>query len=313
MKRWLFAVGALCVAAFTLSGGVAHAGLEGQPKPTDDTIIRLRNAVNQFLINGGDVGKARPDLILLVERDVTADVTELLAPALRDPLAYQGLAQTFSDAQNSETDPAKKNYISYNLARLHLFRSQVYTTSAQRRPFLEAAAHVAAQLPETLKDPAAWELKGDIAMEQGQMSAAVAAYGRISGPNSTALAQYKIGVAYQKQSRYREAETAFLAASRADAASPDGGGQLYHYIWQGLGVLYLAQHRDNDSLAALSRSARVKETRAGTFHPKIELARALLAHGYGRQVAAYADDGLKVWKDDPELTQLRNQAKGGQR
>src|SRR5690242_21088545 len=127
----------------------------GQPRPTDDTAARLRSAVRQFLIPGGDVGKARPDLILLVERDLAADVTDLLTPALYDDGAYNGVANTYADALTTvDATDAKRPFLLYNLARLDLLRANAVTTAAARKQYLDAAARVAGKFPERVTDPA---------------------------------------------------------------------------------------------------------------------------------------------------------------
>jgi tetratricopeptide (TPR) repeat protein len=305
MKRIVAALGAV---VFLAAG--ARAGLSGQPLPSADTVVRLRAAVRQFVIPGGDLGKARPDLILLVERDPTADLTDFLAPALLDTVAYQGVADAFAEALENETDETKKNYLRYNLARLHLIRARFYNTSTQKRPILEVAARLAGQIPNALRDNAAAELKGDIELERGDTTAAMTAYGRITGPGGTALSQYKMGQAYQKTSRYREAETAYAAALKADAQSASGQGQLHHYVWQALGSTYLAQRRDADALNALSRSVKVKTSEGGNVRFLSDLARALLARGYKKEVAAYAQSALKLAPDDPEMSGLAAEAGG---
>jgi predicted Zn-dependent protease len=307
MKRLLVAVSALL-----LIGRVAFAGLDGQPKPSDETIARLRTTVRQFQISDGDRGKARPDLILLVERDPTADVTDLLSPALVDPIAYNGLVSTFDDAlQTAEAGTPKSNFLLYNLARLHLLYARAQPEERQRRPYLDAAARVATKLPENLRDPVAWELRGDIEVERGDMNAAAAIYSKLAsmggGPG---LAGYKTGLAYQKARRWTQAETAFQGALRAEAAAGKTGSLLYHYLWQAMGSLYLETRRDKDAVAALGQSARLKAPEIAGHRLQTGLARLLLARGYRKEVAAYADAGLKLTPNDPELEQLRSQTGG---
>lgn len=308
MRRLLLAVSALL-----LISQAAFAGLDGQPKPSDDTIARLRTTVRQFQISDGDRGKARPDLILLVERDPTADLTDLLTPALVDPIAYSGLAATFGDAlQGVEEGTPKSNFLLYNLARLHLLYARTLLEEGrQRRPYLDAAAQVAAKLPENLRDPVAWELRGDIEVERGDLNAAATIYSKLAtmggGPG---LAGYKTGIAYQKARRWSQAETAFQGALRAEAAAGKTGGLLYHYIWQALGGLYVEMRRDKDAVAALSQSARLKAPEMTGHRLQTGLARALLARGYRREVVAYAEAGLKITPNDPDLEQLKRQAGG---
>lgn len=297
MRHIFAALGAVLVLA-----SAANAGLDGQPQPSADTIVRLRGAVRQFVIEGGDLGKARPDLILLIERDPSADITDYLAPALRDDIAYRGISDSLAEALENESDETKKNYLRYNLARLHLLRSRFYNISTQKRPFLDVAARVIAQIPTSVRDNAVAELKGDIELERGDTNAAMAAYSRISGPGGVALSQYKMGMAYQKISRYREAETSYNTALKADAQSSKGQGQLYHYIWQALGSLYLLQRRDTDAVNALSRSVKVRANETVQF--RVELARALMDRGFRKPVAEYAQAALKLTPDDPELVRL---------
>ncbi|GAB4465350.1 MAG: hypothetical protein OHK0029_35960 [Armatimonadaceae bacterium] len=306
IQRFLGTVLALCCLS-----SLAMAGLKEQPKPSQDTVIRIRNAVRQFEIEGGDLGKARPDLILLVERDPTADMVDWLIPALSDNIAYNGLAATFSDALAATESDTKKNFLRYNLARLHLWRARLYSTTRQKEPYLDVAENVVRQFPENLRDPAVWELKGDIALERNNLNEATAAYNRIgSAGGSAAYAQYKMAGAYQKSRRWREAEEAYARAARTETAG-GGGGQLYHNIWQGIASLYLEQRQYDKAAEALVRSAKIAPTERDKVSLQTAIARQLLERGNKRGVLEYVRAALKVSPDDPALERLERQASGG--
>jgi tetratricopeptide (TPR) repeat protein len=307
LGRWI-----ALIVAFWVTIADAHAGMVGQPRPTDDTIARLRSAVRQFLIDGGDIGKARPDLILLVERDLTADVTDLLSPALYDDGAYNGVASTYADALTTmDATDAKRPFLLYNLARLHLFRANVVTTAAARKQYLDAAARVAGKFPERVTDPAVWELRGDVEAARGNTDAAVVAYRKMGATGGTpVVGLYKVAMAYQTAHRYAEAQAAYEAAARADRLSPTGGRQLLHLIYQGIASIALQQERLPAALRALDQSANVSQDPAAPFRLRLDIARQLLRRGYGTSVAAYAAAAVKLAPDDEDAKALLAEARG---
>jgi tetratricopeptide (TPR) repeat protein len=289
--------------------------MDGQPKPSEDTVKRLRGAIQQFLIEGGDVGKARPDLILLVERDVTADVTDLLAPALRDDLAYSGVAQAYADAlKEKEGEEKARNFILYNLSKVHLYRSRYLPTGPLKRPVLEAASRTAKMFPESLRDWTVWELKGDIETERDDAAAAMESYRRIT-PNGgpRALAQFKTAVAFQRGRNYPDARASYEAALRSDAASDNGGGMLFHQIAIGLASLYQQQGNDPMALQMLARAGTAKQNTASPYRYDLTVARSLLQRGYGREIQSYAEAALKHYPEDPDAALLLEQAKAAPR
>jgi tetratricopeptide (TPR) repeat protein len=290
----------------------ARAGLVGQPRPTDDTTARLRGAVRQFLIEGGDLGKARPDLILLIERDLTADVTDLLAPALYDEGAYTAVATTYADGLTAlDAGDPKRPFLLYNLARVHVLRANSVSSATERKGYLDAAARVAEKFPPRPGDPAIWELRGDVESARGNTDAAVAAYRKmaVSGGALPALGLYKVGMAYQIGRRFSDAQVAYDAAARADRLSLSGGRELLHLIYQGMASLALLQERFPAALRALDQSTRVSQDSSAPFHLRLDVARQLLRQGYGAEVAAYCDAAVKLAPDDDEAKALLADAK----
>jgi tetratricopeptide (TPR) repeat protein len=306
MKRLLLTLTAI----FCISTSV-WAGMDGQPQPSTDTLARLRNAVRQFFVEGGDLGKARPDLILLVERDPTADIVDWLSPVLKDEIAYTGLATTFGEAMDAaEPGSPKQHYLRYNLARLHLHRSFLYTVSGHRKPYLDAAEKLAEQFPSSVRDAAVWELKGDIAFEKGSVEGAIAAYSRMSSAGAgPAWTQYKMATAYQKARRWSDAKAQYERASRTELATGTPG-QLYHQIQQGLASLHLEQRELPQAASALLRSLKIAESEKSKVRLRSDVARLLLARGQRPAVIEYAEAALKITPDDPALKGLLEQAGG---
>jgi predicted Zn-dependent protease len=293
----------------------AWAGMDGQPKPSEDTVKRLRSAVNQFLIEGGDVGKARPDLILLVERDVTADLADLVAPALRDDLAYSGVAQAYADAlKEKEGDEKARNFILYNLGKIHLYRSRYLPSGPLKRPVLDAAERTVKMFPENIRDWTVWELRGDIETEQEDTASAQAAYQRmLPGGGPRALSQYKMAVALQRGRNFTDARASYEAALRSDAASENGGGFLFHQITIGLAALYQQQGNDPQALQMLARAATAKQDKDKPYRFDLTVARRLLQRGYGKEVQAYAEAAVKNDPEDTNAQDLVEQAKAAPR
>lgn len=284
------------------------AGLTGQPQPSADLSGRLQSATRQFLLAGGDTGKARPDILLLVEQNPTADVTDLYAPALRDTPLYNGLVDLLSEqATAKKASQTEYTFIVYNLARTHLLRARLYDTSGSRRAFLDAASKTAALFGQDLRDPGAWELKGDIEAERGDIEAASAAYNRVAtSGGGRARAQYLIAGALQRVNRPGPAQRAFDDAIRA--AQSEGEREMLHLAYQGLAGLLLRQGNAPAALDALARSARATPTDGKPFRYRLEVAQQLLGRGYGREVAAYADAALRVSPDDEGAKALKEAA-----
>jgi tetratricopeptide (TPR) repeat protein len=286
------------------------AGVDGQPQPDAALKTRLSNAARWFLTPQKNVGRERADFLLLLEKAPSADITDVIAPALGDDAAYQGTVATFEDALDAAKDENTKLFLRYNIARTHLLRARLSPVSVGKNSYAEAATQALEPFDTNNRDTALWELKGDIEAERGNTSGAIAAYQKI-GPagGSAALATYKIAQVWQRARRYPEAQAAYELALQRDAASTNGNGELYHRIYQGLASLYIDRGDFSSAVNALNRSAKIKPD-AGSFPFLLDAARALLKHGYNTPVVGYLEAAVKQSPDDVEAAMLLRQARG---
>lgn len=297
------ALGAVCVCA-----APSWAGLTNQPQPSAEMTGRLQGAVRQFFIQGGDLSKARPDVLLLVEQNPTADYTETIGPALRDATLYNGLTDLLAEQiKGRKSDQADYLFLVYNLSRVHLLHARYQQTSGVRRTYLDAASKTAMLFPATLRDPGAWELKGDIEAERGDIEAASAAYNRVaSSGGGRARAQYLLAGALQRGNRFVPAERTYGDAIQA--AKSEDERELQHLAYQGLAGLYLRQGNNSAALDALARSARITPAEGRSFRYRLNVAQQLLEKGYSREVGAFTDAALRVSPDDADAKALKEQA-----
>ena len=302
------AVCALSAAVLPFAALPAVAGLDGQPQPTPVLKVQLSNAAQWITRSTGKVGQARADFLLLLDKSPTADITEVIAPALSDTGAYQSIVATFSDALDAAADSQTKQFLRYNIARTHLLRARLTPVSAGKNPYAEAAARTVAEMDAKSRDPAYWELKGDVEAEQGDLVTSAADYQKMTTlGGSAAVASYKYAMALQKARRYPEAEAAYQRAVQRDAASTTGGGETYHLIYQGLAGFYSERGDFPSALNALTRSTRIK-SETPPFALRLDTARALLKRGYKKEVAAYAEAALKRTPSDTGAAALLKEA-----
>ena len=318
MNHRAFLVAALSALAVLAAPAAAHAGLTGQPKPAAPVVARIQKAVNDIL-GSGDLGRARPDLLLAVEDNAWADLTDLLAVVVRDDTVYDGLAATLEEAVTTEKkDAARQRFVRYNLARLHLLRARQSLRGAggprEALARAESAARKLADESARTRDAGALELLGDILVEQSRLDDARAAYERIGAsdrPAPAAYAQYKIGQMYQRALQPGLAEAAYRKAITTANAAGDAPPELVHALYQNLAAVYVKRANYAAATDALLRSARISAPdAAATFRPRTDVAQTLLDLGYAREVQSYAALALRLSPDDGTLRKLQRDAAG---
>lgn len=308
--RFRFAgVAAAFVFAAALSvAGPARAGMNGQPKLSAGDAAQARKLSAEIVRRGGDAGRARPALMTLVETNATADLTADVASALRDENTYTGLLATFEDAFQAQTKAADRTFVRYNILRTHLFRARILPNPS-RGPVLAAAARNAEAVDKAERDPALWEVVGDIYAEKGDVASALAAYKRMqTGGAPASVMHYKTGYANHRAGRLAPARQSYEAGVKADLGSSTGGGQTLHLLFQGLASLALQEGKPREAVDALLRSGDVKQDPANPFRLQLALAYLLLERGYAKEVKAYADNAVKLFPDDVDAKALRDAA-----
>lgn len=292
----------------------SQAGLTGQPRPTAATVAKINAAVKD-ITGTGDLGAARPALLLAIEADAASDMTDLLGPILRDSVTYNGVAATLEDAARTKTG-SEADFVKYNVAKLYLLRARAAGTGPGKATVLGQAAKIATGLTtglNTTRDPAAWDLLGDIRAEEGNVDAAAAAYSRITGTTGEGVAawsQLKQGMLYQRGNRYAQAEEAYqkgvrgLAAGGGSSASPE----IAYRLWQGLAGVYVDQGRDGEAADALVRSAKAIKSEPN-FRWRTDVAEKLLRRGRAKDVLDYADAALRLTPSDDAIKALRDRAR----
>lgn len=177
------------------SGGAFADGMRDQLTLDSTTSKAIVAYTREILRTGGDPSRARPALLLVVERNAAADLSDNLAGALRDRDSYTAIAATLEDVLQSAPEKDRP-FIRFNLARVHLVRAGYTTVTATRNAYLDRASRVAGDLQGDLRDPAADGLRGDIASARGQVDEAVAAYKRmVASGGGKADSLYRTGIA----------------------------------------------------------------------------------------------------------------------
>ncbi|MGC4046120.1 MAG: tetratricopeptide repeat protein [Armatimonas sp.] len=295
----------LLAAALLLVPLAAHAGLTGQPKPDAATERDIRQAVEG--VTGGDVAAARGDLLLALEKAPASDLTDLLEPALLDTQSYTGSATVVQEAL-AKAPQGDRNFLLYNLARIHLLRARKIQATYRTAP-LNAASKVAAQFEPKFSDSALWELAGDIEAERGEPEKAVPYYERMAqNGGSRALAKYRIGSAYARRFLYDKAEKAYLEGVKADAGT---GKKLRHWLYQGLASTYLQMGRDKDAGEALVQSGRVTQDDEQPYRLRTDIARQFINRGQYKPAGDYLRMVIKFQPDDGTAKTLLNAASAG--
>jgi predicted Zn-dependent protease len=295
----------LALALSLLLSSLAQAGLSGQPRPDAAVERALRRAVDGVTM--GDVAAARADLLLALEKAPAADVTELIEPALADAQAYTGSATVLQESL-PRASAVEKNYLLYNLARLHLLRARRLAPSNRIQP-LTQASRVAAFFDPKLADPVLWELAGDIEAERGEPEKAAPYYEKMAqGGGSKALAKYRIGSAYARRFLSDKAEKAFIEGIKADAGN---GKRLRHWLYQGLASLYLQMGREKEAGEALVASGRVTQDDEQPYRLRTDIARAFLQRGVYRPAADYLRLVVRFQPDDASAKAMLTAASSG--
>ncbi len=308
--KTLRSFGLAALLALSLTSLCAADGLDNHPTPPEGVVNRMRLAAQQFLINGGDLAQARPDLFLLVDDNPATDFTAFIAPVLRDTTTYNGIADTLEE-DYGKADAKTKPFVLYNLAHVHELRAKTLPKGAARAAYLDAARKTIARFDKTFQDPGLWELKGDIESDAGNTDAAVAAYKKIAytGTGTPPLSLFKTAQAYQDAGQTNTAEAAYKSAARADAVMGTSGGKsTKHAIYQGLLSLYLQKGDYAQAAVALAESVRVKQE-TPPFYLRGDLAYELLRRGGNAQsVLDYANAVLALTPSDEAMTALRDLA-----
>lgn len=277
-----------------------------QPSPTN---LVLRDAVRfsqDIIAPGGDKGRSRPQLLVLIESNASTDLVERFAPALRDANTYTAVLATYEDALASETDSQVRSFIRYNTLRTIIGRA-IYLPTTSRRAVLTRATDLAEMLAkENRADAGVWEATGDLYALKDDITNAVAAYRRMGASGSAPMASYKTAQAYQRVRNWDKARAAYEAGIRADTTRGAGGSgkESRHLLYQGLASLYLAEGREKDAAEALLLSARVKTDTATPYPLRLDIAESLLKRGFAKQVREYAAAVLKITPDDEGAKRL---------
>lgn len=308
---------AFFAAAFLfLVAPAARAGLTGQPRPSAPVVAKIQKAVNDIL-GVGDLGRARPDLLLAVEDNAQADLTDLLAVVVRDDTVYDGLAATLEEAVTvAKTDAAGQRFVRYNLARLHLLRARQSLRGAggpkNALARAESEARKLAGNPATARDAVALELLGDVLVEQNRPDDARPVYERISLSDRlapAAYAQFKIGQMYQRALQPGLAEAAYRKGLGVANAAGDAPPELLHALYQNLAAVYVRRANYAAATDALLRSARIPAPdAAATFRLRTDVAQTLLDLDYAREVQSYAALALRLSPGDEALRKLQRAA-----
>ena len=283
----------------------AVAGLARQPAPPAAIAEAVRKAAREVV--SGDTAAARADLLLAVDRAPESDLTGLLEPALIDGPSYTGVASVFLDALK-KNDAERSAFLLYNLARVHLMRSQSLGAAYRAAP-LAAAGATAARFDTKRADPVLWELAGEIESERGNIEAAQAYFLRMgNSAASRALAYYRVGIAYERRFDDLKAERSYLDGIRADGGT---GKRLRHNLYQNLAALYLARGREREAGDAMAQSARVTQDDATPFRMRLDVARKIVARRQVKPAADYLRAVVRFQPDDADAKTLLNLASAG--
>jgi tetratricopeptide (TPR) repeat protein len=313
-RRNIFAALAAVVTIGTVSALPVWAGISGQPKLSAEDAGKFSAAARLFNPQGGDPGKGRADLLLLIEAAPTADFTDYLALPVSDDSAYNGIVATLSDAlATRKADDPQATYLLYNIARTHYLRALRFRTQGEQRPFLEVGIKALDRLPTSVRDTAAYELRGDIEAFRGNTDAAVMSYKRMTASGgTTASVNYKIGLTYLRANRLADALASLESAARA--ASSDAAQQrTAHYAYVAISQVYYQQGNERSAIVALGQAAKVKQDTATPFNFRLEIAQLLLRRGHAAEVAAYAEAAVRHNPDDEAAKALLEHAKSARR
>jgi tetratricopeptide (TPR) repeat protein len=309
--------GVLIAAGVVLSAGKGAGadGLRGQATLDSTTSKAITAYTRELLRTGGDPSRARPALLMVVERNAAADLTDNLSGALRDRDSYTALAATLEDALAAAGEK-ERPFIRFNLARVHLLRAGYATVTASRNALLDRAAQAADPLRDEVRDPAADGLRGDIESLRGRIDDAAAAYKRmVASGGSRAESLFRTGVAYARARRYTYAEQSLLAAARTPG--PDGvlNPQLAYRAYQELAATYLLEGNYPEAAQSLRQSvAKLGSEVPPGFPFRLDVAQRLLTNrAYNRDVQAYLESVVRLAPDNEEARSLLARVKATRR
>jgi len=301
---------ALSLALLTTAtgGAAAAAGMKGQPELPAAAAADLRKLAADVIIPVGDAGRSRTAILTLVEANATTDWTAVVAPALREENTYTALLATLEDALEAQKKDADRMFIRYNILKTYLYRARLLP-NPDRRPVLAAATRYASAIDKAERDPALWEVVGDVFAESGALDSAFAAYKRMqTGGAPPNRVQYKTAYAYHRANRLTPARQAYEAGITADARSADSGRETLHLLYQGLAAVHFQEGRTREAADALLRSAKVAQDPDSPYRLRLDLAYLLLERGYATTVKQYAEAAVKLNPEDTEAKSLLEEA-----
>ncbi|MES2460945.1 MAG: tetratricopeptide repeat protein [Armatimonadota bacterium] len=315
MKANIWAVLVTAGVFLSFGGNASAEGLRGQVALDSTTSKAITAYTRELLRTGGDPSRARPALLLVVERNAAADLTDNLSGALRDRDSYTALAATLEDALAAAGEK-ERPFIRFNLARVHMIRAGYLTATASRNAALDRASRVAEDLRGEVRDPAADGLQGDIESLRGRVDEAAAAFKRmVASGGSRAESLFRTGVAYARGRRYTYAEQSLAAAARTPG--PDGilDPQLTYRANQELAATYLLGGNYPEAAKTLKQSV-VKlgsETPLG-FPFRLDVAQRLLTNrAYIRDVQTYLETVVRLAPDNEDARTLLARVKAMRR
>ncbi|MBC8102582.1 MAG: hypothetical protein H7Z41_08335 [Cytophagales bacterium] len=302
---------AAAMVLFLFCSTIRAEGMREQPVLDADSARQITAYTRDILRTGGDASRARPSLLLLVEKNAAADLTDNLSGALRDADSYTALAATLEDVLGTASE-RERPFVRFNLARVHLIRAGYAGTARGRSALLARASFAADALRNGTRDPAADGLRGDIESARGNVGAAIAAYQRmVSSGGSKSDAQYRIGAAYARARRYGLAEQALISAARSVGSDGIADPALAYRAYQELALIYLLQGNTPEAARALRQSV----AKLGTELPRgvvlrLDVAQQLLVRGgYARDVIAYLETAARLFPRDENTQNLLAQAR----
>lgn len=292
---------AIFVATAFCAAPDAHAlGMSGQPAPSD---LILRDAVRfsqAIIAPAGDKGRARPQLLVLIESNASTDLVERFAPALSDTNTYTAVLATYEDALANENDARVQTFIRYNILRTIVARAAFLPTTARRASLARATTLAETLAKANRADAGVWEVTGDLYALKDDIANAVAAYRRMGMNGSSAMASYKTAQAYGRLRNWEKSRASYEAGIRADTALGPGasGKETRHLLYQGLASAYLAEGRNQNAVDALLLSSQVKADPAAPYPLRLDIAGTLLKRGFAKQIGEYARAVLAITPDD---------------
>jgi predicted Zn-dependent protease len=279
-------------------------GLTGQEQPDKAFLAAMGKILNAM--NNGEASSARPRLLLLIEDHPATDFTEIIASMLENTFVYQGIAATLEDALPN-VRAEEKNFVLYNLARVHYLRATTLVPSL-RPPVLVAGAKVLAQIPRSVQDAALWEMAGDMETMRRNPESAQKYYARLAeSGRSAAYAQYKTALSYLQNDKITQGMEGLQKALKAQGAV----GFLRHRLYQEIAKQETRDRHYARAVENLMLSARVQQEKEKPFRLSLDVAQMLIQQGQGRLVLPYLTQARLVspGDSDPRIAALEAQAR----